>query len=325
MRHLHVAERGPAHLGVPTEVEDVLVAVGLVLQAFVLDDQPPLLENQVADDAPPTQTHVDVDPRTGETREGQQRADLGLPDRARSRIEVVEDPHGLVRPVPPQLRERQVSDLGETHVLVMQQPVAHLDRIEDASACAVGHERARRSHPDAVGGWQRAGPVEKDPVQREVQVARDHEPERPAWPEVEAQLLDPGDPGRVRVGGQRQRRRAHVVVGRHLVVSVAPDPRMDPDEPSTLEHPRRHAEAGRVVPGERTAEKLRWDRTHPAMAPDPTRPSGARAARLWTRTSIRAGVHVAGLAGSGELATVRLARTVARSPRQGSLGWMGGE
>ena len=128
-------------------------------------------------------------------------------------------------------RNSQRDECWLRHVALVQEPVPHDDRVEQASGGAVGDERRRRDDADFVAGRERLRAVQKDAVEGQMQVTLDHEVERSSRAEVQPQRLDARHMGEPRRRWHGQSSGLNLVRPRHVVVSVAPDPRMHPDEP----------------------------------------------------------------------------------------------
>jgi len=98
---------------------------------------------------------------------------------------LLEHPERFVRTVSPRVSGGQRLESAEVHEAVVQEPVTHLDRVDDPALDAVGHERRFDAHVAFLQGRQRLGPVQEDAVEGQVEVAGHHEVDRLARSVVE--------------------------------------------------------------------------------------------------------------------------------------------
>jgi hypothetical protein len=133
--HLDIGDSVVAEELEPLDVGHVVGPVLLVMAALELDDQPLVDVHQVADGGR-ILPQVDRSVRFGsrEARGSEDRAHLGLLHRPRSTVEPVDGVQGFVRAVPPRGGDRKSGQTVDRHVSVVEQPVAHLDRIDQPGA-----------------------------------------------------------------------------------------------------------------------------------------------------------------------------------------------
>ena len=253
----------------------------------------------------------------GEARRRRGGRELRLRQRTRVCVEVLEDPDRFMGPVTPELPKGQRAHLVDRRVAAMEQPVAHLDRVDDTGSGAVRDEGSSRRDP-VTPGAEVVSCGGGNPVEGQVVVATDHEPQREPRPEVEPELLDQGDASQVCAVRKGQACRQHSIVVGQLPVAVDPDPVVESHEVS-CQHPSADAELARTRQreGSLRREELGWQRRHRPMRHATTSGALGSLAYLWIVMTGGPRVDAERARSGGEPGTVVAAQTVPGSPLSG--------
>lgn len=111
-------------------------------RALVFHDHAPTPVDKVAEDPLAAEVETEVGLRCCQAAGLEKHPQLGLGEGPRSTIESVEEVERLVGAVAPLLTEGEGLQLLALHVSVVEEPVASLDRVDDAGAPTVGDEGA---------------------------------------------------------------------------------------------------------------------------------------------------------------------------------------